>query len=386
MRLTASIDDRDVKNMGACCTRCACCTYSGWPEFNITCPLYARGKSLGASLGGVVFLNRAINEKKIELNQNVAEFAYTCTGCGLCDRCYILSILDPAVKPSDHIRTLRADLVRKGVLPEKVKQLYERVKQASDEKATKAPDSAVQTTGIEADTVIVAECCEKNGQGQVSGSVASLLGKIGKNAAVFAEEGFCGSTLYDFGFWDYVEPQVKKNWGKMKGLKDKTFVFTDPHCQEFIVNRYREFAPDYSEVKARHFSQILAEAFGAKALESKKNGKKLKVCYHDPCYLGRGLGVYDAPREVLTALDGVELVEMERNRKSSFCCGARALGDYYPDMAAETAKERMEEFRATGADVLITACTSCKHNFQNVLPEAERGRVQDLFAFVDERV
>ena len=46
MRLTATIEDRDVKNMGACCTRCACCTYAGWPKFNIACPLYARGKSL----------------------------------------------------------------------------------------------------------------------------------------------------------------------------------------------------------------------------------------------------------------------------------------------------------------------------------------------------
>jgi heterodisulfide reductase subunit D len=111
----------------------------------------------------------------------------------------------------------------------------------------------------------------------------------------------------------------------------------------------------------------------------------LKVTYHDPCYLGRGLGIYDAPRDVISALNGVKLVEMERNKQNSFCCGARATGNYLPDMNAWTARERIKEFKATGAVLLITACPYCTENFRKVLPAKDKDRVKDLLTLVDER-
>ena len=61
------------------------------------------------------------------------------------------------------------------------------------------------------------------------------------------------------------------------------------------------------------------------------------------------------------------------------------MGNYFPNMPQETAKERLEEFRATGADLLITACSYCQENFRQVLPESEKDRVKDLFELVDER-
>ena len=109
------------------------------------------------------------------------------------------------------------------------------------------------------------------------------------------------------------------------------------------------------------------------------------MSYHDPCYLGRGLGIYEPPRTVLSLLVGVTLVEMERNRENSFCCGARAVGSYFPDIIKWTAKERLKDFEATGADLLITACAYCKENFQKVLPEKDRNRVKDITELVDER-
>ena len=77
---------------------------------------------------------------------------------------------------------------------------------------------------------------------------------------------------------------------------------------------------------------------------------------------------------------------MTRNRASSFCCGARALGNYFPNQSKEMAKERIEEFEATGADLLITACPYCKENFRKVMPKTKRDNVRDIVEFVDERV
>ena len=128
----------------------------------------------------------------------------------------------------------------------------------------------------------------------------------------------------------------------------------------------------------------MAVAFKQGKLKSHK-GESLKVTYHDPCYLGRGLGIYDAPREVISALSGIKLVEMERTRQNSFCCGARATGNYMPEMNIWTAKERIKEFKATGADLLITACPYCTDNFRKAMPAKDKDRVKDLLALVNER-
>jgi len=78
-------------------------------------------------------------------------------------------------------------------------------------------------------------------------------------------------------------------------------------------------------------------------------------------------------------------VEMKRNRENSFCCGARTLGNYVPNISEDTAGKRIKEFEATSADLLITACAYCKEIFQKVLPAKDRERVKDLTELVDER-
>ena len=73
-------------------------------------------------------------------------------------------------------------------------------------------------------------------------------------------------------------------------------------------------------------------------------------------------------------MKGVKLVEMVRNRENSFCCGARTLGNYVPGLSEDTARERIKEFEATGADLLITACAYCKDQFQKVMPAKDKAR------------
>ena len=75
---------------------------------------------------------------------------------------------------------------------------------------------------------------------------------------------------------------------------------------------------------------------------------------------------------------------MKRNRKDTFCCGSRAVGEHFADFPETTARQRIEEFEATGADLLITACPYCKSIFQKVLGDG-KDRVKDLVELVDER-
>jgi len=121
----------------------------------------------------------------------------------------------------------------------------------------------------------------------------------------------------------------------------------------------------------------------------------LAVTYHDPCHLGRrgepyvpwtgkrkkvfnqipvyeprkpryngAWGIYDAPRDVIKSIPGLELVEMERIREYAWCCGAGGgVRDAYPDFSSWTAGERIEEAKSTGAEAIVTACPWCERSF-----------------------
>jgi Fe-S oxidoreductase len=133
----------------------------------------------------------------------------------------------------------------------------------------------------------------------------------------------------------------------------------------------------------------------------------LKVTYHDPCHLGRqgepyvpwngrekkifgqavvydpprpryigANGVYEPPRDILRAIPGVELVEMERVREAAWCCGAGGgVKEAYPDFNAWTASERIAEARSSGAEALVSACPWCESNFAEAAA-AEGGSLQ----------
>jgi len=383
MKLAATLND--VQAASSTCLRCSWCTYGPWPDNYPLCSIYWHYPSFTFSGGGYLFLALGLLENKIEFSQSVADFAYSCASCLACDtKCTVIRSHKSHLHILDIIRLLRSEAVKRGFVPEGVaKKMYDEVKKTGDygqASRLKLPD---QISSDKADTVIFAECSHTRAQKDISEATIRLLEKIGSPVSQFAERGCCGSTLYDFGFWEHLEPLVKAHWEKMKGLKDKTFVFINPHCQEFIVKRYPEILPDYTSINNQHISQLLADAFKKGKLKSKK-AEKVKVSYHDPCYLGRGLKIYDAPREVLASLDGVELVEMVRSRENSFCCGARALGNYVPNLSEDTARERIKEFEGTGADLLITACAYCKDNFQNVMPGRDKVKVKDLIEFVNE--
>jgi heterodisulfide reductase subunit D len=370
MRLAATLED--VQGAASRCLRDARCTYGSWPENRVLCPLYQHDPSFTFSGGGYIFLVLALQDKKIDFDRSVAEFAYSCAGCLACDaNCHLISAHAPHAGIMDVIRLLRTESVRRGLVPESVRKTFDQAKK--DETAFKL------TGNVEgANTIIFA------GAGEDAGTATRLLEKIGRPAAQLTEKGCSSSTLYDLGFWEELAPRVGAGWAKMKPLKAKDFVFINPHDQEFIVNRFPELIPDYTPVNAQHISQVLAGASRGGRLKS-KNKSRVKVSYHDPCYLGRGLKIYDAPREVLAALDGVELVEMARNRENSFCCGARVLGEYIPGLAVDTARERLKEFADTGADILVTACAHCQEAFQKVMPAGDRQRVKDLTELVEER-
>ena len=110
------------------------------------------------------------------------------------------------------------------------------------------------------------------------------------------------------------------------------------------------------------------------------------VTYHDPCRLGRLGGVFDAPRELMEALPGVQLVEMEHSRENSMCCGTSGWMNC-SSCSKEIQLRRLEEARQTGADTLITACPKCQIHFRCAKAAFDLDvEITDLYDLVVERI
>jgi heterodisulfide reductase subunit D len=342
------------------------------------CPIYAHDRCFAYSCGGLMYIIKSLVDGQLDYSESVARLAFTCSSCGACtDLCARADGLDI-------IRLLRHEIVERGLVPAgRARQIYDESRNNGEFGNTRKIRIPSKIINDKADAVIFFESSPSAIQKKVYQSAASLLTKVGDQVAVFNETGYSGATLYDYGFWQQLDPLVKANWDKMKAFKDKKWVFISPHSQEFIVKRYPELISGYNKINNQHFSQLLAAAFDAGKLKSVKKDK-IKVSYHDPCNLGRALGIYDAPRKILSFLDGVELMEMKRNRENSFCCGARSVGNYFPDFPAENARKRIQEFKDTGADLLITACGYCQEIFKKELGKDNK-QVKDLIELVDER-
>jgi Fe-S oxidoreductase len=139
--------------------------------------------------------------------------------------------------------------------------------------------------------------------------------------------------------------------------------------------------------KVFHISQVLEELLASKALTLESRGERT-VTYHDPCFLGRRNGIYDAPRNVLRSIPGVRLVEMKRSRERSFCCGGGGGRMWVESTEGEKIAEvRVREAAGTGAETIVTACPFCFSNLDDAVKTAGfEGRiaVKDLTELVAE--
>ena len=377
MKLDTSLEE--VKKPVSLCLKCGMCTYGEWPECYPLCPIYHSHRVYTASAGGLIYLVRAITEGKIGLTSTMAKFAYECSLCEACDMCEIIPVPPPHITPSEVVRFLRYQLVKEGIMPEGIGEVYEQIQK--DDMGPKADLRVPEgIKGDNAHTVLFVEGIHSESERRIYESAIRLLEKAGEIIAIF-DEGRSGYDLYDLGFWDELRKLLTSKSEQMKRLEGKEVLFINPHSQEFIMKRYPGIVPEQPQVTGRHFSEFLVDAFKKGKLKVNKQG--IKVAYHDPCHLGRGLGVYEAPREVLSFL-GAEVVEMKRNKGDTYCCGAGGRDQAYPDLSSSVTKERIREFEETGAELLITACPYCKEALQGVLPVGDRKRVKDLIEFVDE--
>jgi len=198
---------------------------------------------------------------------------------------------------------------------------------------------------------------------EVGINTVSILNQLNVNYGILGnKEKCCGSVLLRMGEYDAYERLAKENIKMFNDLGIKTLITSCAGCLKTIRNDYAKVGKMNFDIK--HTVEYLADLLKEGKLPL-KNKVALKVTYHDPCHLGRHSGVFDAPRELLNAIPGLEFVEMERTREFSRCCGAGGgLKSGYPDMQNKIAQKRVEDALLTGATELVSACPFCYQGLQ----------------------
>lgn len=194
----------------------------------------------------------------------------------------------------------------------------------------------------------------------VTRAFVKILEKVGVKYAVLGEEEACtGDPARRAGNEFLFQMQAVANIQVLNGYNIKKVITACPHCFNTIKNEYPELGGNYEVIHHSTFLQQLINE-GKIKMEGGGEFKGKKITYHDSCYLGRGNNIYEAPRQVLEALDA-ELVEMKRCRSKGLCCGAggaQMFKDAEPGNK-EVNVERTEEAIGTGAKIIASACPFC---------------------------
>ena len=195
---------------------------------------------------------------------------------------------------------------------------------------------------------------------RITKAFAQILNKVGVKFAVLGKEEACtGDPARRSGNEFLFQMMAYNNIQVLNGYEIKKIVTACPHCFNILKNEYPALGGNYEVI---HHTAFLQGLINEGRVTMKEGGvfKGKKITYHDSCYLGRGNGIYEAPREVLEALD-VELVEMKRCKTNGLCCGAGGAQMFKEEEPGNTRVnfERAEEAINTGATIIAANCPFC---------------------------
>jgi heterodisulfide reductase subunit D len=201
-------------------------------------------------------------------------------------------------------------------------------------------------------------------------------------ATLAGEEWCCGYPLFSAGMEEQVVPLMKHNVDRVKAMGAKTVVTTCPSCYHTWEHIYPRLGVGDASYQVLHASQFLAQLMEGSKL--KLRGVEDTATYHDPCDLGRKSGVYDAPRQVIEGIPGLEFREFESTREHALCCGGGGDVQIVDEgVTAEVAARRVRQAQRTGARILLSACQQCKRTLMTAArKEKVRVRVMDIAELV----
>jgi Fe-S oxidoreductase len=374
------------------CFRCGYCKFpTDWTDVN-NCPAYARFRLETYSCGGRLWLTRAWLNGDIQWTEHLAQILYSCTACKNCEiKCPLRFNVDIL----NMITAAKSEMVELGKIPAAVKEFLENIQRQGNPygNSRSKRGECLEGTGVEPyrgqDYLYYVGCegsYDTRAQ-QTARALAKVLQKAGVSFGVLGNEENCdGNEVSKLGEEALFEMLAEDNIARFKSLGVKKIVTLSPHSYNAMKNDYPKYDGSFEVL---HYTQLLQNLIqeGKLRFSGKLN---TRVTYHDPCFLGRWNGEYDAPRAILNSIPGIELIEMEKTKDGALCCGGGG-GNFYMDSLGGSedspARRRVREAHKTGANVLSVACPNCLTMFEDaVKAEGMEGSlaVKDIAEMVKE--
>jgi Fe-S oxidoreductase len=399
----------DFRPMEERCSNCLGCKWIPFDKvksqrFGENCPSISYGNFNAYSARGRFELGLALLTGDAELSAPTTEVIQSCMACGACD--VACKVTRYNLEPLEHNLELKAHAVKAGkVHPAQAKIMDSLAKEKTmiPGKAKAARLSWSEGLGLKdlskgKGEVLFFPGCKYSYDATLTPharAAARLLKKAGVDLGhLGAADMCCAGRALQMGFQDEFTKSAEANIKAITAAGVKTIVTPCSDCYHAFKRQYAKLG---LKVEVLHVVEYLERLVADGKLAFSKR-VPMRVTYHDPCHLGRlgeafvpwsgkekkilnqihtweprrprysgAYGIYDAPRKLLGAIPGVELVEMERIREYSWCCGAGGgCGETHPELSSWTAAERVFEANSTGASALVTACPWCESNFAGV--------------------
>jgi succinate dehydrogenase/fumarate reductase iron-sulfur protein len=370
------------------CTKCSIC-YSA-------CPAAIDERFLGPSAltANYRFVTDSRDAGCDERLKPMADNIWLCTQCNSC------TLFCPKlVGCANSIVDDHSLLVEAGNIPRTVKDVLESVYKYHNPMGTHQSKRMDWAKGLNVNTfptvtkadVLYFTCCSTTYDSrnmEIARAMASMFNSLGVSFATLGtEEWCCGDHILRMGEKGLFEELALHNIEMLKKFKAEKIVTLSPHC----YNTFKNDKPYADEkLNVQHYTQFLAEAIRQGKIKLAKTVKR-RVAYHDPCFLGKRNEIYDAPRQVLQSIRGLELVEMRRTRQSSFCCGGGA-GRVWTEEAEPEKRpcvDRVKEALNLNVDTIAVACPFCVTTLEDavkVLDVESKIAVRDILELLKEAV
>lgn len=400
---------QDRRQYQESCIRCSQCKFVPAPKsrnFASICPSIDHGEFHAYSGGGKVITSYALMEGKAAVTERLMDSVFACTMCGACDTACKTNEGDN-VEPLDTLYELRAYLARNGHVPAPMRELMERLRREGSHHGPRSGRShwakglALQDVTQKRAEVLLhvggSNAFDARQWPQLQ-ALVRLLRAAGVDFGIaFDSERDAGGFAYDLGFQDDAMALALHQQQLMDVSGASVLLSACAEDYAAFRNLYPRLGVALQGVRVAHSTDFLEELLASGQLKLQAR-QECKATYHDSCRLGRlsepytpwqgqwitvlntmavpdsprpvlygNGGNYEAPRRLLRRVEGLQLVEMERNREFAYCCGAAAgAAQTSPAMANRAALTRLEEAQATGASCVVTACAGCQRHLGDV--------------------
>jgi Fe-S oxidoreductase len=379
------------------CIKCRDCM-SGREGFRQVCPMTERYGFFSYSGGGMVTLGRGIWEGAVEWSKDVSNVIYNCTMCGGCaENCENTAYLtNEYFNQLSLVQMMRRELVNRGFAPPLARDYFKSILQygnpfklPEEERGKWAEGTGIEPYSGQEYLYYVGDIGSYDERGQkCARAVGECLIKLGVSFGILGDkevsDGNEVNTMGECAEDGLFQFLAEKNIQQYNEMGIKKVVTLSPHGYNAMKNEYPRFGGDFEVV---HYTELLSDLTKHNDVGFSEYEKR--VTYHDPCYLGRHNNQYDAPRNVLKALQGIDLIEMESSREHAFCCGGGG-GNFFTDMLGnhENSPNRIRARQAyeRGAEVLAVACPMCAKMLEDGIKAEnleERMQVKDIAEIIN---